>query len=594
MKLSRRDFIQASLASLSTIVVSSGLSGCSLNDDDDADPSVVVSFNHGVASGDPLKDSVILWTRVTPEQDANIMVSWEVHDMSTNELVNSGSTLVTEATDYTLKVDAINLSAGKTYQYQFFANGVASPMGETKTLPEGSIDAVRFAAISCSNYPAGYFNVYADIAIRTDIDAVLHLGDYIYEYGADGYATERAEELGRTLADDNNTETLTLTDYRKRYALYRSDEDLQACHQNHPFIVVWDDHEVTNDSYKDGAENHDESEGDYQERKRQALQAYFEWMPIRVTNQGGEFSIYRSFSFGDLVDLHMLDTRIEARDKVIALTDFANAETGVDFAGFQTALMDSNRSLLGSEQLGWLSTQMATSNAQWQVLGQQVLMGRMLLPGAVVTQSLSIEQFGTIAQTAIIAQRAQNMDPTLTPEELAFLEANQVLLTEENLALIQLPALPYNLDAWDGFAFEREVLLNTVADLDKNLVVLAGDTHNAWANNIVATDPTSGEAKAVGVEFATASVSSPGLEQYLNLTTAEVVAATEAGLEQIIGDLQYCNLSDRGYMVVSFTAEEASADWVFVDTIYDKNYSVLEARATTKSVLPGADNRQVV
>ena len=586
-QLSRRDFIRVSMAGLGAAVLSTGLAGCASETEtatqSAADP-VVVSFNYGVASGDPLSDRVILWTHVSPADGNPVMVSWDVFEAQSGERVISGSKQVGADSGYTLKVDAAGLKPGTRYRYRFKANGTESPEGLTRTLPAGSVDSATLAVVSCSNYPAGYFHVYGEIATRTDLDAVLHLGDYIYEYGEGGYATERAAEMGRTFADGNNTEILSLADYRNRYKLYRSDPDLQRCHQNHPFIAVWDDHEVANDTYKDGAENHSADEGAFSDRKMAALQAYFEWLPIRP-DVSADAELQRSFSFGDLLNLHMLDTRLQGRDRQLDMASFFDGSGNLDAAAFQTALADSGRSMLGADQRDWLIGQLSNSAATWQVLGQQVLMGRMLLPAAIATQQLSVGQFSLIATVAQIAGRVGAGDPRVSAAEQQLLSDNQALLTAENLALVQLPAIPYNLDAWDGYAVEREQLLSTVQSLGLNLLVLAGDTHNAWANNLTLSDGT-----VVAAEFATTSVSSPGLESYLSIADREAAKAIEAGLSELVPDLQYTNLYDRGYMTVSFSRSEAIARWHFVDTVHAADYQLIPDRSKSLKVLAGGDH----
>ncbi|MBN2894604.1 MAG: alkaline phosphatase D family protein [Campylobacterales bacterium] len=325
----RREFLIASALSMGAFVVSTGLGGCG---SDGSDSGVKVAFNHGVASGDPLHDRVILWTRVTPNSATDSLeVRFEVAtDDTFKNLVRPAETAtISAAHDYTLKVDFQNLQAGSTYFYRFTCNGVTSPVGRTKTLPQGALSQAKFAVFSCSNYPNGHFNAYSEAAKIADLDATIHTGDYIYEYGMfekDGvtpaYATAHAAEYGRVLPSDNNTELLTLEDYRKRYALYHTDAGLQAIHAACPMIVVWDDHEIANDAYKTGAQNHDESEGSFSERKANALQAYFEWLPIRPYQEGNYETIYRSFTYGDLLSLHMLDTRIIGRDQQLSYADF--------------------------------------------------------------------------------------------------------------------------------------------------------------------------------------------------------------------------------------------------------------------------------
>ncbi|WP_026374915.1 alkaline phosphatase D family protein [Aestuariibacter salexigens] len=588
----RRHFLKLTSRGVGLAIVSSGLAGCLGSDEltlPEAPniPPTPVEFQHGVASGDPTQQAVILWTRVTPlEQNfsGQVNIQWEVAtDSGFSDIVTNGSAAVTAASDYTLKIDAVDLTPNTTYYYRFMANGVSSPIGMTKTLPEGNVESVKLAVVSCSNYPAGYFNVYDLASQQSDLDAVLHLGDYIYEYDRDGYASENAATIGREVLP--NKELMTLSDYRTRYAQYRSDTSLQGLHAALPFIAIWDDHEVANDAWQDGAENHQFEEGDYEQRKLDALQAYFEWMPIRPVVEGNNEVINRQFSFGNLVDLYMLDTRIAGRDQQLDYGNYLNPITGsLDAAGFTADVSDPNRTLLGAEQLQWLQGSMSMSNATWQVLGQQVLMGRMSLPAAIATQQLSISEFAELAQLAILAQRAQAGDPTLTPEELAYLQANIGRLTPNVMALLQLPAIPYNLDAWDGYAYEREVVLGTAKQLNKNLVVLAGDTHNAWAINL---KDASGD--LVGVEFATPSVSSPGLEEYLSIAPEDALA-TEAGIVQLVEDLQYVNVNNRGFMTLTFTADKVESEWHFVDTILSTSYvedTARGQRAESSAANPG-------
>ena len=242
--------------------------------------------------------------------------------------------------------------------------------------------------------------------------------------------------------------------------------------------------------------------------------------------------------------------------------------------------MQPNRTLLGNSQLLWLQDKLAQSAARWQILGQQVLMGRMLLPAAIATQQLSISEFAELATLAQLAARAQAGDPTLTSEQLAYLQANQARLTPQVLALLQLPAIPYNLDAWDGYPVEREQILATAKALGKKLVVLAGDTHNAWANHLDLVDGT-----AVGVELATASVTSPGLEQYIGLPDRSVAAATEAGLVQLVQGLQYTNVYDRGFMLLDIQREAIRCDWVYIESILNADAELLTSRQQSANIL---------
>jgi alkaline phosphatase D len=587
MSFTRRTFLKASAAGFGAAVLSFGLTGCAF--DDNGDVHIPVSFDHGVASGDPLNDSLIIWTRVTPKDTTtdSLKVQWQVAlDPQFTTISHDGEAQISNATDFTLKVDLQGLRPNTAYYYRFNAHGKTSPVGQGKTLPIGDIDKVKLAVVSCANYPAGYFHVYGEIAKQPDLDAVIHLGDYIYEYGNDGYATEDAAKLGRLLPEDNQGEIITLSDYRKRYANYRLDGNLQAAHSHCAFITVWDDHEVANDTWRDGAQNHNSDEGDFSERKLQALQAYFEWMPIR--NVADKERIYRRFEFGNLVSLYMLDTRMLARDKPLDYADF-ELSTATGQGEFVNALGADDRALLGSEQLTWLTDGIKTSDNRWQVLGQQVLMTKMHLPIEVMlllsslqtTQASGGDPRAMLAQANILfAELAQikirvlKGDLTVTPAELARVETT----------------VPYNLDAWDGYAYEREVLLGTAVAAQKNLVVLAGDTHNAWAGQLKTdTNNPIVASKNAGVEFATASVSSPGLEEYLALTTqdAQTVAQIEQVIALLVNDLAYNNLVNRGYLTVTFTKEQANAQWNYVSTIKAADYQMLEERKKGFIMLAG-------
>ena len=561
LKISRRELLQKTLASFGALSLPISLTACGGDSDDGMQSdSVKADFLHGVASGDPLKDKIILWTRLTPNDvSLRLEVIWEIAlDQKFSQLVNFGKVQTAQAQDFTVKVDANKLRSNQRYYYRFRYGNVISPIGQTKTLPESS-NTVSFAVCSCSNYPAGYFHVYQEIA-KQDVDVVIHLGDYIYEYGKDGYATEDAAKLGRELALDNNKEMITLDDYRKRYALYRKDIALQTVHQRHPFIVIWDDHELANDTWKDGADNHTEetesnkNEGKFIERKIAALQAYFEWMPIRPVSDNDHLNIYRQFNFGTLVQLTMLDTRVLARDRQLDYADYMTAQ-GMNFQRFQEDLNHPMRTLMGGTQLQWLQAQLEQSTATWNVLGQQVLMSKMLIPAELL---LPLSQMDIVAlnqkipELVTLKMRALQGDPSLTEIEKA------------RLTLLA----PYNLDAWDGYAAEREALYATLRKVDKKVVVLAGDTHNAWASDLY-----NQSGAHVGLELATSSVSSPGLEKYLNIPLAQL-QQFELAFRTLIDELNYCNLNQRGYLTVHFTAQQMQANWVFVNTIKDRQYTV--------------------
>jgi alkaline phosphatase D len=320
-------------------------------------------FRHGVASGDPLSDRVILWTRVTPRGTGAERVSWQIgRDETLTQIVSRGEIETGAARDYTVKIDASGLEPGTTYYYRFQSNGEQSAIGRTRTLPRMNAAHVRLGVVSCANLPQGFFNAYACLAARPDLDAVLHLGDYLYEYGNTQYGD--GARFGRVPLP--NKELVLLLDYRERHAQYKADPDTQAVHQQHPFICVWDDHEFANNSWSGGAQNHNnnnEAEGAWSDRRRAALQAYFEWMPVRQATPTLDGKIYRAFRFGGLATLVMLDTRIIGRDEQVPRENSALVES--------TA-----RHLLGAEQEQWLAEQFATSvrnKSTWTLLGQQVM-----------------------------------------------------------------------------------------------------------------------------------------------------------------------------------------------------------------------------
>jgi alkaline phosphatase D len=366
--VSRRGFIAG------TSALGVAVRGFAHEDDRPGSRDPAVAFRHGVASGDPLADRVILWTRVTtPNPSDFVRVAWRVaRDARMRKVVCSGQVWTDASRDFTVKVDACDLKPHTTYYYQFFTKNAASPIGRTKTLPVAAARSLRFALVSCSNYPYGFFHVYGRIAERSDLDFVLHVGDYLYEYQNGAYGD--GAPLGRIPLPDR--EIVALSDYRLRHATYKSDPDLQEIHRQPPFITVWDDHESANDAWRDGAENHDPElgEGEWEARKRASIRAYFEWMPIRASALGPNGKIYRSFRYGTLAELDMLDTRLYGRDQQPA----SPADTAV--------INDPARQLLGADQEAWLFDRLYRSQArdvQWRIIGQQVMMAQLSSNGGV-------------------------------------------------------------------------------------------------------------------------------------------------------------------------------------------------------------------
>lgn len=550
-----------------------------------------VQFNYGIASGDPYAESVVLWTHAeNMVTGGDVALTWQVStDANFTTVVASGSVIAEEENDNTAQVIADGLTEGTEYFYRFVSEtGETTETGRTKTLDVGNVDQISFAVFSCTNYPAGFFNAYAEAVDRGGYDALVYLGDYIYEYGAGGYATDEADALLRSPLP--TTDIVTVEDYSARYKQYHSDTDLQDLRASAPMIAIWDDHETANDSWETGAQNHDPAtQGDWFDRRDAALEAYYNWMPIRTPESGDLTEAYRSFDFGDLVSLHILETRLVARDETRAdlgsalterLTTYA---TEADFATLLadlaavgplvlpegvdplsqeaialvtsdqtqtinlavTALLveanDPDRDLLGETQLAWLESEIDTSNATWQVLGQQVLMNRMELPAALLTDTSGalVPQFLEILQKQALGQE-------LTAEEAA-LVANK---------------LPYNLDAWDGYVAEREAVLDLLAG--ENFVALAGDTHNAWNGDI-----RNASGDKVGEIFATPGVTSPGLEAVFAQLPPSVVASLFTGY---VDGLDFANTENRGFLEITFTEDAATGSFVFVDTVGSANY----------------------
>jgi alkaline phosphatase D len=337
-------------------------------------PDDMQLFRHGVASGDPLADRVVLWTRLTEPatrsaRGSPIEMRWRIAtDDRLTRVVARGDTVATAERDFTVKVDAGGLQPGRTYFYAFEAGGQMSPMGRTRTLAPRGAARVRLAAVSCSNYGTGYFNVYRCLAERDDLDLVVHLGDYIYEsangiYG-EGPAGGRIRQQPRS--------DVTLADYRLRYAAYRSDIDLQEAHARHPFVAVWDDHELADNAWAGGAAGHEKNAGPWPARQAAAYRAYLEWMPVRES-AGGGIRLFRSFRIGDMADLLMLDTR-GMRSRQLAAEDVARLDSG-------------ERSLLGAGQERWLFDQLRRSQrdgTRWRIIGQQIMFSSLNPPGSPV------------------------------------------------------------------------------------------------------------------------------------------------------------------------------------------------------------------
>ncbi|WP_396635070.1 alkaline phosphatase D family protein [Maribacter sp. R86514] len=551
-KNTRRNFIQKTLMASGGLILAPNFISCS-DDDDlqveyDESQLTVQNFNYGVASFDPSSSGVIIWSRFNT---ANVEIIWEVSKQSDfNNILRTGKITTEDSRDNTLAIELTELDADQKLYYRFISttDNSISVVGETITLPTDATKA-KLAVCSCSNYQAGLFNVY-DAMANSDADIIVHLGDYFYEYGAGGYgSTEENAFLNRF--HEPAGEIISLDDYRTRYKQYRSDASLQLAHQKKPFICVWDDHEIANDTYKEGAENHDEAtEGSFEIRKQNALQAYSEFLPFSRIAADDNSIIYRSVNIGNLVNLILMDTRLIGRDKQLNIGDYYTA-TGFDAQAFQTALTDPNRSIVGVTQRDWIISELNSSSAKWQVLGQQVLMGKMNIPVELLT-AFGTENFGTIlTELVTIKLRLLNNDPRLSVEEIARVTT----------------VIPYNLDAWDGYPIDREIIYGALNG--KKIVTFAGDTHNAWQNTLTSENETE-----VGIELATSSISSPGFETYLGANSSpELVAGFQEALVALIDGLNYFDASRRGYMMTTFTTTDVTSEWIFVDTLLSESYS---------------------
>lgn len=497
-------------------------------------------FYHGVASGDPTADAVIIWTRVTPrDADTSISVRWAVAlDTGLTQVVAQGTTKASLASDFTVKIDVVGLQSNTVFYYAFQAYNRVSLIGRTRTFPSAGGEHARFAIVSCSNYPAGYFNAYGAIARRNDIDAVLHLGDYIYEYSADStsYAGSTGKQLGRMHSPNN--EIVSLADYRARYSQYRLDPDLRALHQQHPVVHVYDDHESANDSYTDGAENHQPTEGDWQVRKQLSRRACSEWMPTRDQSDG---RIYRVLKYGELVDVLMLDTRLDGRDKQIEdLGEDASAEA-------KLALADLNRRLISDNQFSWISTTLRSSPATWHLLGNQVLFTQFDVSPIDTTF-----MFGAIG-----------------PVYSAFLRPQLPVL--QNL----IESAFYG-DVWSNYPAQRRALCDVIrADGVKNLLIATGDFHCSFAMDVEQTWKQ--DTSSIGVEFVTPSVTSPNFDE--NLGTQAFLRPILSPLLQTIDTtlygqnqhLHWADLVNHGYQILDITPTHAQADWYFMKSITTKS-----------------------
>ena len=490
-------------------------------------------FAHGVASGDPLPRGVLLWTRVTPTPEAtpgsgagpSVTVRWEVAtDAGFDHVVRRGEAVTGPARDHTVKVDVGGLRPATWYHYRFRLGSAVSRTGRTRTAPgrRATPGHLRFGVVSCANWQAGWFSAYRHLAARDDLHAVLHLGDYLYEYGPGEYGYGQSNVDVRP--HDPAHEMVALAAYRQRHAQYKTDPDLQDLHAKYPWIVTWDDHEVTNDQWSGGAENHQpDAEGDYRRRRARAHRAYDEWMPVRMAGTadlGDGTRLFRRLRFGALAEISMLDLR-----------------TYRDQQADQTGVSDPERTITGRAQLRWLRESLMRRGPQWKLVGNPVM---------------------------------------IAPVDFGALPDDLVSPVNDVTGLLPEDGVPYNTDQWDGYTADRNRVLRHLDNHSvEDVLFVTGDIHSGWAcelpldaSTYVAESPTR---TSVGVEFVCSSVTSNNLKDI----TGDPSGVTSTGVEETIKltnrHIRYLNFDDHGFSVLDLTPERAQMDWFVISDRADED-----------------------
>ncbi len=530
----RRSFVQ------SVAIAPLLLSGRSHANSSSPSPGEV--FQHGVASGDPDANSVVIWTRISGQTEA-LPVAWAVaSDENFTHKVAEGLVSTDSERDYTVKVVVDNLNAGRQYFYRFEALGVRSPVGRTRTLPTGQLASMGLAIASCSNYAFGYFNAYQAIADDAAIDFVLHLGDYIYEYGADGWGAEVAIRLGRS--HEPAHETLSLSDYRERHAQYKTDPGSQAMHAAHPTLLVWDDHESANNPWLGGAQNHSPAtEGDWLARRAASLRAYYEWMPVREPDAKHYAELWRHYTFGDLATLTTLETRHTGRAKQISYQDhFESINSIEDATVFETKVLGApNRPMLSSRMEDFLQQSLRSSvdsAVPWRVIGNAIPMAKTRVPD--------------LASLGIKMPAIHSNVPG----------SNTDLIWKGRYNL------PFYLDTWDGYPWARERFYTQCQKVGaSDLLVVTGDSHSFWANTL-----STESSKPVGVEIGTAGISSPGdfVEQGFDDNTARMI---DMAFAEHQSEVRWTDNLHQGYVRLTLQHDGALADFVAVSTVLSPRFT---------------------
>ena len=481
-----------------------------------AEAASTTGFFHGVASGDPLPTSILLWTRLTPWTSATpgsgvgpaATVGWEIAlNTSFTSGVKRGSVATSAARDHTVKVIPAGLRSATTYYFRFSWGGKYSPVGRTRTAPASTaaVAKLRMGVVSCANYQAGYFSAYRHLANRGDLDVVLHLGDYLSEYGVGEY--QARDKVVRP--HDPTTEMTTLNHHRRRHAQYKKDVDLQKLHAAVPFIITWDDHEFANDAWSGGAENHTEgAEGVWTQRRAWSKQAYSEWMPVRF-EPGGD--IYRRFGFGKLASISMLDLRTYRSQQVASPAD--------------PAISSPTRTITGTAQMSWLLGGLSSTATQWKLVGNPVMITPVRFPST--------------------------------------LNAAQLAQVAELTGTATIDGIPYNVDQWDGYTADRSKVTshlrnNAITDA----VFLTGDIHSGWACDIPAdplTYPANGA--SVAAELVCTSVTSDNLDDITMSPPRTTSLAVEEAFKAANPHIKYLDFDSHGFSVLEVTPESVRMDW---------------------------------
>ncbi|MEV0247555.1 alkaline phosphatase D family protein [Nocardia sp. NPDC050712] len=489
-------------------------------------------FRHGVASGDPLPTGVILWTRVSPTAAAlpgsgvgdPLAVGWEISlDEDFVEIRAAGTELATSATDHTVKVDVDGLEPYQDYFYRFTADGHTSAIGRTRTAAatEQHLDRLRLGVVSCANWEAGFFSAYRHLAARDDLDAVVHLGDYLYEYPRGLYGGRS----GSVRYHEPAHETVTLADYRIRHGQYKTDPDLAALHARVPFICTWDDHEIADNAWSGGAGVQiPYLTPDWQQRRTAALRAYLEWMPVRANGTSADPRLYRRLRFGDLAELSMLDLRSYRSRQAIPAVGWRTVE-------------DPTRSITGKAQMEWLIAGVVSSPARWQLVGNPVMIAPIVLP-------------------------------PMNPDIAAALHS-----------VIGLPTagIPALVDQWDGYAADRRRLFEAIDNHPSDVVFLTGDIHSSWAADLPLDLTRYPEGPRAGVEFVVPSITAKGFGEALPSAPRTASVPLEDAIRSANPHLRYVELDSHGYGVLHLDPDRAQMDWFYVADVADPGTGVRRA-----------------